>query len=139
MDRRERLLRNHFTGLHFSQAPHNRKPVRKVHRWHPAAVACREIHAGKCSIIGADPASECDLHKQQQQAKQQTMSPRISNSNLNSITIDAYNSPQFREMLEQLTKPLTIPPETINYPPEWPSQDKISNFLNKIQTQNYKD
>lgn len=60
---------------------------------------------------------------QQQQA---TASTKLSSSNLKSITIDAYNSPQFREMLEQLTKPLTIAPEQVNYPPEWPSQDKIS-------------
>lgn len=69
------------------------------------------------------------LSGQQQQA---TASTKFSNSNLKSITIDAYNSPQFREMLEQLTKPLTIAPEQVNYPPEWPSQDKISK-LSKIQ------
>ena len=52
--------------------------------------------------------------------------PQLSSSNLNSVTLDAYNSPQFKAMLDQLTKPISIPPENINYPPEWPTQDKIS-------------
>jgi hypothetical protein len=55
-----------------------------------------------------------------------TYMPQFSSSNLNSVTIDAYNSPQFKAMLEQLTKPLNVPPEHVNFPPEWPSQDKIS-------------
>ncbi len=58
-----------------------------------------------------------------------TYMPQFSGSNLNSVTIDAYNSPQFKAMLEQLTKPLNVPPEHVNFPPEWPSQDKISNYF----------
>lgn len=58
-----------------------------------------------------------------------TYMPQFSSSNLNSVTIDAYNSPQFKAMLEQLTKPLNVPPEHVNFPPEWPSQDKISILI----------
>jgi hypothetical protein len=54
--------------------------------------------------------------------------PGLSDSNLNSVDLDAYNTPQFRALLEQLSKPINIPPEQVNYPPEWPSQDKISKI-----------
>jgi hypothetical protein len=54
--------------------------------------------------------------------------PRLSNSNINSVDLDAYNTPQFKALLEQLSKPINIPPEQVNYPPEWPSQDKISKI-----------
>lgn len=54
--------------------------------------------------------------------------PRLSDSNLNSVDLDAYNTPQFKALLEQLSKPINIPPEQVNYPPEWPSQDKISKI-----------
>ena len=54
--------------------------------------------------------------------------PSLTSENINSITIDAYNSPEFKAMLEQLTKPINVPPELVECPPEWPCQDKISNF-----------
>jgi hypothetical protein len=53
--------------------------------------------------------------------------PSLTSENINSITIDAYNSPEFKAMLEQLTKPINVPPELVECPPEWPCQDKISN------------
>ena len=68
------------------------------------------------------------LHRSTSQHVQQPQPylPQLSSSNLNAVTLDAYNSPQFKAMLDQLTKPINIPPENINYPPEWPSADKIS-------------
>jgi hypothetical protein len=53
----------------------------------------------------------------------------LSSSNLNAVQLDAYDSPQFKAMLEQLLKPLNLPPEQINYPADWPSQDKIRKLL----------
>ncbi|CAF0784835.1 unnamed protein product [Brachionus calyciflorus] len=70
--------------------------------------------------------------QQHEQERQQQVSPKFTSANLNQVTIDAYNSPEFREMLEQLTKPLTIPPEQVNYPPEWPSQEKINLLAEPI-------
>ncbi len=55
--------------------------------------------------------------------------PPLSSSNLNAVQLDAYDSPQFKAMLEQLLKPLNLPPEQINYPADWPSQDKIRKLL----------
>ncbi len=55
--------------------------------------------------------------------------PQLSNSNLNAVNLEAYNSPQFKALLEQLSKPINIPPQQINYPPDWPSQDKISKHI----------
>lgn len=51
--------------------------------------------------------------------------PQLTSSNLNAVHLDAYDSPQFKAMLDQLLKPLNLPPEQINYPADWPSQDKI--------------
>ena len=51
--------------------------------------------------------------------------PRLSNSNLNSVSLDAYNTPQFKTMLEQILKPMSVPAEETNYPADWPSPDKI--------------
>lgn len=64
--------------------------------------------------------------QQNQQQQPQPFLPQLSSNNLKSVTLEAYNSPQFKAMLEQLSKPISVPPEQINYPPEWPSQDKIS-------------
>ena len=84
--------------------------------------------------VAVEPHNQQQQQQQQPQASEydyqsatqsQSYLPQFSSSNLNSITIDAYNSPQFRAMLEQLTKPINVPPEQINYPPEWPSQEKI--------------
>ena len=88
-----------------------------------------------------NPHSTASLAQQQQQPQQreaqsarleqqpQSFLPQLSSNNLKSITLEAYNSPQFKAMLEQLSKPISVPPEQINYPPEWPSQDKISKFF----------
>lgn len=54
--------------------------------------------------------------------------PKLSSSNLNTVQLEAYNSPQFKAMLDQLLKPMTLQPEEINYPAEWPSSDKIRKF-----------
>lgn len=93
-----------------------------------------------------NPHSTASLAQQQQQSQQQqqpqreaqsarleqqpqSFLPQLSSNNLKSITLEAYNSPQFKAMLEQLSKPISVPPEQINYPPEWPSQDKISKLF----------
>lgn len=74
------------------------------------------------------------LHRSTSQHVQQPQPylPQLSSSNLNAVTLDAYNSPQFKAMLDQLTKPINIPPENINYPPEWPSADKINLLCEPI-------
>jgi hypothetical protein len=79
------------------------------------------------SAIGVAAAPVNPNHHHQQQQQPQPYLPQLSSSNLKSVTLEAYNSPQFKAMLEQLSKPISVPPEQINYPPEWPSQDKISN------------
>ena len=53
--------------------------------------------------------------------------PQISSSQINTISIEDYNTPQFKSMLDQLLKPIFLPPENVNYPIDWPSQDKIGN------------
>ena len=68
-------------------------------------------------------------HSSSQNVQQpQDYLPQLSSSNLNSVTLDAYDSPQFKAMLDQLLKPINMPPEQINYPADWPSQDKICKF-----------
>jgi len=55
--------------------------------------------------------------------------PQLSSSNLNSVSLEAYNSPQFKLMLEQMMKPMEIPAEETILPGEWPSAEKIGNIL----------
>lgn len=58
--------------------------------------------------------------------------PRLSSSHLNTVSIEDYNTPQFRNMLDQLMKPIILPPEHVNYPADWPSQDKINLLAEPI-------
>ena len=66
-------------------------------------------------------------------SKEQSYSylPQLSNSQIHPVSIEDYNTPQFKAMLDQLLKPIVLPPEHVNYPADWPSQDKISKFKNK--------
>ena len=63
--------------------------------------------------------------------------PKLSSSNLNNVSLEAYNSPQFKAMLDQLLKPMTLQPEEINYPAEWPSSDKIRKQGFFVSLNNY--
>jgi len=54
--------------------------------------------------------------------------PQLSSSNLNSVSLEAYNSPQFKLMLDQMMKPMEIPVEETILPGEWPSAEKIGNY-----------
>lgn len=58
--------------------------------------------------------------------------PRLSNSQINAVNIEDYNTPQFKAMLDQLLKPIILPPEHVNYPADWPSQDKINLLAEPI-------
>ena len=55
--------------------------------------------------------------------------PQISSSQINKVNIEDYNTPQFKAMLDQILKPIILPPEHINYPAEWPSHENISKYL----------
>ena len=91
------------------------------HRTVAAASASASASAAVSSAAAASAAANTEFQQPQPYL------PQLSGSNLNSVSLEAYNSPQFKAMLEQLSKPISIPPEQINYPPDWPSQDKISN------------
>lgn len=58
--------------------------------------------------------------------------PQLSNSNLNSVSLDAYNSPQFKSMLDQVLKPITVPAEETELPPKWPSPEEITALSEPI-------
>jgi hypothetical protein len=49
----------------------------------------------------------------------------LLSSEFKQITLEAYNDPQFKAMLELLMKPFNVPVEKIEQDAEWPSQDKI--------------
>jgi hypothetical protein len=53
---------------------------------------------------------------------------QITSSKINKLSIEDYNTPQFKSMLDQILKPIFLPPEHLNCPVDWPSQDKIGNI-----------
>jgi hypothetical protein len=110
-------------------------------REHARAQALLDSHAhSQADSEQAEYRAEYERHYDQTQAnlarsrshtaqQPQPYLPQLSSSNLNAVQLDAYESPQFKAMLEQLLKPLNLPPEQINYPADWPSQDKIRKFF----------
>lgn len=58
--------------------------------------------------------------------------PQLSSSNLNTVSLEAYNTPQFKMMLEQMMKPMEIPVEQTTFPGEWPSAEKIAMLSEPI-------
>ena len=56
-----------------------------------------------------------------------------SSAHLKSVTIDAYNDPNFKALLDQITKPLNVPAENVELPAQWPSDGSLGkkkkNFL----------
>lgn len=92
------------------------------------AQAQANAHARALEQAKLNSQTQSQLKKSSSHVQQpQSYLPQLSNSNLNSVTLEAYNSPQFKAMLEELSRPMNVPPEQINYPPEWPSQDRIGN------------
>lgn len=120
-------------------------------REHARAQALLESHAhSQAESEQAEYRAEYERHYDQTQAnlarsrshtaqQPQPYLPPLSSSNLNAIQLDAYESPQFKAMLEQLLKPLNFPPEQINYPADWPSQDKIRKRFNHLNFNNKKN
>ena len=62
----------------------------------------------------------------------------LPNSDLKSVTIDSYNSPEFKAMLERILKPVTIPIEHTNMPPDWPTPEKIGKYFLLVKSLLYK-
>lgn len=52
----------------------------------------------------------------------------VSSSHLKSVTLESYNTPEFKAMLDHILKPVTIPIEHTNMPPDWPSPEKIGKY-----------
>ena len=48
-----------------------------------------------------------------------------SSAHLKSVTIDAYNDPNFKALLDQITKPLNVPAENVELPAQWPSDGSL--------------
>lgn len=53
---------------------------------------------------------------------------QITSSKINKLRIEDYNTPQFKSMLDQILKPIFLPPEHLNCSTDWPSQDKIGKI-----------
>lgn len=59
--------------------------------------------------------------------------PKLSSSNLNSVSLDAYNNPQFKAMLAHILKPIEAPaPEEFTYPTYSPSAETIASLCEPI-------
>lgn len=56
----------------------------------------------------------------------------VSSSHLKSVTLESYNTPEFKAMLDHILKPVTIPIEHTNMPPDWPSPEKIASLAQPI-------
>ena len=53
---------------------------------------------------------------------------QTASSKINKLSIEDYNTPQFKSMLDQILKPIFLPTEHLNFSTDWPSQDKIGNI-----------
>jgi hypothetical protein len=107
------------------ELPHSRlSHVSKVSKKSTASKASK---ASKTSSKASKVSSKASGGSKSRNPQQpESYLPSLSESTLKQINLDAYNSPEFKAMLDLITKPLEIPPETINYPPEWPVDEKIS-------------
>jgi hypothetical protein len=67
--------------------------------------------------------------QQQQQGSKLSSSSSLNASNLKSVTIDAYNDPQFKALLDQISKPLNAPVENVDLPAQWPSLGSLGKLF----------
>ena len=69
-------------------------------------------------------ASSSSFNNHRQSSKLNSSSS-INAAHLKSVTIDAYNDPNFKALLDQISKPLNVPAEKIELPAQWPSDGSL--------------
>ena len=74
----------------------------------------------------AAPNASSSFHRQPQGSKLNSSSS--IDAHLKSVTIDAYNDPNFKALLDQISKPLNIPAEKIELPAQWPSDGSLGKI-----------
>ena len=109
-----------------SQADERAFEIRQMEANEARANVEARLEAAKAFI--EEEERQSDLSRNPQSINSEK-GPQFSSSNLKSISIDAYNTPEFKAMLERILKPITIPIEQTNMPADWPSAEKIGNMF----------
>lgn len=95
-----------------------------------ASASQTQLNKASSQVLAQDAAinqSSSFINQQRQQSNANIPNAQ-SSSHLKSVTIDAYNDPQFKAMLDQITKPLNVPIENIELQGTWPSADQIGMY-----------
>jgi hypothetical protein len=83
----------------------------------------------KAATASAPNASSSSFHRHSQGSKLNSSSS--IDAHLKSVTIDAYNDPNFKALLDQISKPLNVPAEKIELPAQWPSDGSLGKTNKK--------
>jgi len=82
------------------------------------------------AAAAAPNASSSSFHRHSQSSKLNSSSS--IDAHLKSVTIDAYNDPNFKALLDQISKPLNVPAEKIELPAQWPSDGSLEHLADPI-------